>query len=469
MYGWVGLDIGTTSSKAVVYDDTGQSLGSSRRSTVWHQDADGTEIDANQLRDGAIDTLAEAVQRLPGSITIAGVGITSMGETGVLVDHAGRPIAPAIAWHDRRDDVEVAELRRDLGADAFAVQAGKPLRGQFSITKHRWLTRHDSQVASAVRRFNVAEWVALGLGADEACDRSLACRTGWFDISANRWWDEALSWSGASATLMPPLVQSGEAIGRVTADRAPYALSGAVVALAGHDHQAAALGVGALLPGDELDSSGTAEALVRSILPELGPTQLLDLARAGITTDLSIQPHRWSLLGGTEGGLAMRRVLDLLGVTDTGLADLDRQALATTSGRITVHGIGTAGLCVEGIGDRVGPGDLWRAVVERATAEAVRLHDAMSAVTGPHNRIIATGGWCHSAMVMRAKHEGFGDVLVASASEAGTLGAATIAARAAGHLDPHDILGQGTCSPRVTALAPRSSRMPPHGEILELQ
>jgi sugar (pentulose or hexulose) kinase len=111
---------------------------------------------------------------------------------------------------------------------------------------------------------------------------------------------------------------------------------------------------------------------------------------------------------------------------------------------MTVHGIGTDGLCVEGIGDRVGPGDLWRAVVETATAEAVRLHDAMSAVTGPHNRIIATGGWCHSAMVMRAKHEGFGDVLVASAPEAGTLGAATIAARAAGHLDPHDILGQRT-------------------------
>src|SRR5690242_9842217 len=231
MSGWVGLDIGTTSSKAVVYDDTGQPLASSRRPTVWHRDASGTEIDPNQLRDGAVDTLAEAIQRLPQRIAIAGVGITSMGETGVLVDHGGRPIAPAIAWHDRRDDAEVAELRRDIGAETFAMRAGKPLRGQFSITKHRWLTRHASHVASAVRWFNVAEWVALGLGADEACDRSLACRTGWFDISANRWWDEALSWSGASATLMPPLVQSGEPIGRVTADRVPHALSGAVVAL----------------------------------------------------------------------------------------------------------------------------------------------------------------------------------------------------------------------------------------------
>jgi sugar (pentulose or hexulose) kinase len=245
-------------------------------------------------------------------------------------------------------------------------------------------------------------------------------------ISANRWWDEALDWSGAAETLFPPLVTSGTPLGRVPAAVGVGRLTGAVLTTAGHDHQAAALGVGALLPGDELDSSGTAEALVRSILPELGPTQLLDLARAGITTDLSIQPHRWSLLGGTEGGLAMRRVLDLLGVTDAGLVVLDRQALATTSGRITVHGIGTDGLCLEGIGDRVSPGDLWRAVVETATAEAVRLHNAMSAVTGPHNRIIATGGWCHSAMVMRAKHEGFGDVLVASAPEAGTLGAATL-------------------------------------------
>src|SRR5919201_267171 len=294
MNGWVGLDIGTTSSKAVVYDDTGRQLASSRRPTVWHLGADGTDIDANQLRDGALETLAEAIQRLPRSITIAGVGITSMGETGVLVDEGGRPVAPAIAWHDGRYHVEVDELRRDIGPDAFGVRAGKPLRGQFSITKHRWLTRHNSKVASAVRRFNVAEWVARGLGADEACDRSLACRTGWFDIAANRWWDEALSWSGASVTLMPPLVQPGEPIGRVTADQAPRALSGAVVALAGHDHQAAALGVGAVLPGDELDSSGTAEALVRTVLPELGAEQLLALARVGVTTDLSIQPHRWS-------------------------------------------------------------------------------------------------------------------------------------------------------------------------------
>ena len=202
-----------------------------------------------------------------------------------------RPSLQPLPGTTVRDQVEVGELNNEIGADEFGVRAGKPLRGQFSLTKHRWLRRHNPAVASAVRRFNVAEWVARGLGSDEACDRSLACRTGWFDPSAGGGWPEALAWSGASVELMPPLVDSGVAIGRVKGARGHPRLADAVVTLAGHDHQAAALGVGAVLPGDELDSSGTAEALVRTVLPDLGPEQMLALARAEST---AIQPEAWS-------------------------------------------------------------------------------------------------------------------------------------------------------------------------------
>lgn len=442
MDGWVGLDVGTTSSKAVLYDRAGRRLSAGRTRTAWRTGPDGTEIDPDVLRDAAIEALAAAVDDAPDTVRIQGVGVTSMGETGVLVDGHDSPVAPAVAWHDDRDHVEVGELNNEIGADEFGVRAGKPLRGQFSLTKHRWLRRHNPAVASAVRRFNVAEWVARGLGSDEACDRSLACRTGWFDPSAGGWWPEALAWSGASVELMPPLVDSGVAIGRVKGARGHPRLADAVVTLAGHDHQAAALGVGAVLPGDELDSSGTAEALVRTVLPDLGPEQMLALARAGITTDVSIQPERWSLLGGTEGGLAMQRALDLLGVSTADLPGLDERALTATSGRVVVTGIGTDALRLSGITDGVGPGEIWRAVVEAATAEAVRLHKAMTAVAGPHNRLLATGGWCHSTMVLHAKRAGFGDVQVAPASEAGTLGAATLAARAAGGLGADDILGR---------------------------
>jgi sugar (pentulose or hexulose) kinase len=133
--------------------------------------------------------------------------------------------------------------------------------------------------------------------------------------------------------------------------------------------------------------------------------------------------------------------LEMLGVSWADLPALDERALATASGRVTVGGIGTEELRLSGIGAGVGPGDVWRAVVEAATAEAVRLHEAMTAVVGPHNRLIAAGGWCNSTMVLQAKRAGFGDVAITAAAEAGTLGAATMAARAAGQLGPDDLLG----------------------------
>ena len=452
---WVGLDVGTTASKATVYRADGTPVAGARTATAWQTSEHGTQIDPNALRDGAVDALNRAVAQAIASagtwagaaegalaaVAIAGVGVTSMGETGILVDGHDRPVAPAIAWHDGRDEVEVAELGRDLGASEFATRAGKPLRGQFSLTKYRWQARHDPGVTDAVRRFNVAEWVARGLGADAACELSLAGRTGWFDIAGGDWWDEALAWSGADRRLMPDVVAAGAPIGRVTAAAAHPGLAGAVVTLAGHDHQAAALGAGAVHEGDELDSSGTAEALVRTVRPDLDPAARRTLADGGITTDPSIQAGRWSLLGGTEGGLAMRRVLDLLGVTTDDLAALDERALAASSGRVTVTGVGGRALGLSGIADGVDPGAAWRAVVEAATAQALELHRVMTAVAGPHNRLIATGGWCRSAMVRQAKRAAFGDVLFPAVSEAGTLGAATLAARATGDLGPHDRLG----------------------------
>jgi sugar (pentulose or hexulose) kinase len=356
-----------------------------------------------------------------------------MGETGVLVDGSGEPVAPAIAWHDGRDTREVGRLANDLGRESFLQRTGKPLRGQFSITKHRWQVDHLPLVRTATRRFNVAEWVARRLGADEACDRTLACRTGWYDLHRNDWWDDALTWSGAGRDLLPPVVDSGTPIGTVSA--LPR-LRGAVVTLAGHDHQAAAVGVGAEGIGVELDSSGTAEALLRTVPAGLPGEAVAALAAAGVTTDVSVQPGRWSLLGGTEGGLAMQRVLRMLGVAWDDLPALDDQAVVAQTGRLHVSGIGSETLGLTGVADDVTPGEVWRAVVETATAQAVAQHRAMSDIVGPHRGIIAVGGWCASRMVVQAKRDGFGPIDLIPDLEAGTRGAAILAARATGHLLP---------------------------------
>jgi sugar (pentulose or hexulose) kinase len=433
--GWLGVDIGTTSTKAVVYDDCGSPLGSARVPTRWSSAGTHVDIDPDVLLNGAVQAANEAVAETPESVRISGIGLASMGETGVLVDAAGRPISAAIAWHDPRDDAQVTALGEQVGRSTFEERTGKPLRSQFSLTKHRWLVDHEPATRKAVRRFNVAEWVARGLGADESCELSLACRTGWYDLFAGRWDDDLLAWSGTDASLMPPLVEAGTAIGTVTSEDAHPRLRGAVVTLCGHDHQTAAVGCGAENAGDELDSSGTAEALVRTVSPDLTADDVGRLAAAGVTVDISIQGGRWSLLGGTQGGLVMQRTLTLLGVDWSGLGALDAAAQAerATAGlAVEVEG-GAMSLSVTG---EVSPGGLWRRVVDTVTAEAADLHDTMSSVVGAHRRIIAAGGWCASATVREAKRRLLGDVVFADVDEPGTFGAAILAARAAGHLGP---------------------------------
>jgi sugar (pentulose or hexulose) kinase len=432
---WLGVDIGTTSTKAVVYDDHGQRIGAARVPTRWSTTGAHVDIDPDVLRNGAIRAANEAVAATPDDVRIGGIGLASMGETGVLVDAAGRPVSAAIAWHDPRDVAEVAALGEQIGRSVFERRTGKPLRSQFSLTKHRWLVDHEPTTSQAVRRFNVAEWVARGLGADEACELSLAGRTGWYDLFGGRWDDELLAWSGTDASLMPPLVTAGTAIGTVTSADAHPRLRGAVVTLCGHDHQSAAVGCGAEDAGDELDSSGTAEALVRTVRPTLTPAEVERLTAAGITVDVSIQADRWSLLGGTQGGLIMQRTLGLLGIEWTGLSTLDDAALAATDTAGLAVRVDDGALGVSVTGD-VTPGELWRRVVDTVTAEAAVLHDTISSVVGPHGRLIAAGGWCASAMVRDAKRRLLGDIILADADEPGTFGAAILAARAAEHLTP---------------------------------
>jgi sugar (pentulose or hexulose) kinase len=434
-----GLDVGTTSSKAVVYGEDGVVLGTGRAPTTWDIDQQGVQTDAEVLWRSAFDALSTAAEA--AGVPVHAVGVASMGESGVLADAHERPLAPVIAWHDGRDGDEVDELAKQLGPEEFGGIAGKPLRGQFSLTKHRWLLRNQPATRAATVRFDVGGWVVRRLGGDAVSELSLAGRTGWLDVAARNWWDDALTWSGARRELLPPLVQAGVAVGKVTSDAVSPLVRGALLTLAGHDHQASALGARAIGPGHELDSSGTAEALVRTVSRLPSRAEVARLAASGITTDPSIEIDHWTLLGGTEGGLAQNRVLELLGVAADGLAGLDGAAERAPQGRVVVSGFGSDGLTLGGIADGVGPGEVWKAFVAAAADEALALHRAMDDAVGPVVRVVVTGGWRHSAEVMRAKAARFGRLEVSTVDEAGALGAATLAARAAGVIGPADHLG----------------------------
>lgn len=409
---FVGLDVGTTASKAVVFTRDGEPVASGRTTTPWMVTASGAELDANALLDATKSAVAEALTDCPPG-PIGGLGVASLAESGVLLDGRGEPVAPVIAWHDTRDSAELESLRAAVGAQDFSATTGLPLRQQWSLTKHRWLVDNVPSTGSAVRRLNVAEWIVRGLGGEEAGEQSLASRTGWLRLAERDWWEDTLAWSGADQSLMPPLVTAGTPLGRVGAEAGLPRLTGAVLTVAGHDHQAAVVGAGADGSGDELDSCGTAEALVRTVAPGLSPDVVAGLARAGITTGWHAVADHWCLLGATQGGLTLQRILALLGKDRSDLPALDAEAIA---------------LPIPADGDS--PAHLWRAALEEVTEQAADIHDAMSAVAGPHRKLVVTGGWSRSAGLLAVKRRRFGDLTQADVSEAGARGAALFAAKA---------------------------------------
>jgi sugar (pentulose or hexulose) kinase len=406
-----------------------------RADTPWSFVATGAELDANALLDATKSAVAQALAECREG-RVAGVGVTSLAEAGVLVGATGEPVAPVIAWHDTRDHLELENLERAVTAHDFAATTGLPLRQQWSLTKHRWLVDHVPSARHAVRRLNLAEWIVRGLGGDEATEQSLASRTGWLRLAQRSWWTDTLDWSGAAESLMPQLVTAGTPLGRVSADAGLSRLTGAVLTLAGHDHQAAVIGAGADGPGDELDSCGTAEALVRTVAPGLSPIVVAELAEAGITTGWHAVADHWCLLGATQGGLALQRILALLGKDEADLPALDADAIALGPPTVRVAAPPFGRLDILGVADGDGPAHLWRAALEAVTAQTGDIHDAMSAVTGPHRTLVVTGGWSRSEGFLAVKRRRFGDLVRTDVVEAGARGAALLAAKAAAAAAP---------------------------------
>jgi sugar (pentulose or hexulose) kinase len=322
-----------------------------------------------------------------------------------------------------------------LGADAFSSRTGLPLWTQWSLTKHRWIVDSLPLARAAARRYNIAEWVAHQFGAEPATELSLASRTGWLDVATGRPWSESMAWSGASESLLSDLVTAGTALGVASTSGDLAALKGATLTVAGHDHQAAVVGVGIGGPGDELDSCGTAEAFVRTIAPQLAPDAILTLTRSGVTVGWHAIRDRWCLLGATQGGLILGRVQAALGVDRDGLPALDAAALAATDRPevLTVSDDGDVEMAQD-----AEPGQVWRAATQAVTRQANALGAVIDRAAGPRRDLVVAGGWTNSAALMAAKTEMFGPLRAANTREPGARGAAFLAGLAHGTYSSYD-------------------------------
>jgi sugar (pentulose or hexulose) kinase len=421
----LGLDVGTTSCKAAVVDEAGAEVAHGRARMPWRMVPTGAEIDPEALLGAVLEAASEALAAAGSGVRVEGVGVASLAETGVLLDAGGTPVVPAIAWHDSRGEAEAASLAREL--PAFSSVTGLSPRPLCGLVKYRWLREQmGADAARGVRWLSVAEWVVHRLGGDQVAELSLASRTGWLDVEARAWWDEALAWAGAPAGLLPEPAVAGTPAG-AAGDLLGPAARGAVLAVGGHDHLSAAVGAGATGEGDVLDSWGTAEAFVRAVAP-VPRARVADAVADGINVGWHAVEGRQCLLGAMRSGAALQRVLDLLGGDR---AALERAALTADAGGMELRGLNDDRNELAGIGAGVTPGAVWRAALESTAEAAADILARMDRVAGPRARLVMAGGWAEGEAARAVREARLGPVARTEAVYMGARGAALTAGRAA--------------------------------------
>jgi sugar (pentulose or hexulose) kinase len=457
----LGVDIGTTDSKVLATTRDGQEVCLASGRTPWtSRSARLTQTDADAVVASLVQLMVEATDAARGrlgAVRVSGIAVTGMAEIGVLVDDDGRPAHPAIAWFDPRGEAEINSTPLAF-REEFAGRTGLPVNSLCSLAKLLWL-RGQGVSAAGRRWLNLPEFLVHRLGGAQGSERSLISRTGLIDQDGPVVWEAALDLLDADRSLVGPVVSAGTPMGRVVAGRAPSALVGAVLTVAGHDHPVAAVGCGVTGTDELFDSFGTADALVRSTSTMPPPAARARLADHGINAVQHVLAGQAVLLGGTKAGLLLRRTLELLDATSGERRDaLDATAVAASSvGSVRADHAGSSvgsenpngskGLAVTGaanndgvlritvLGDGFGPAALWQAALDNGALEADRLLDTMAEFAGPVRRTVVAGGWIRMASVRAAKAAALPGVEFSQRRQAGAFGAAVFAGHAAEFAD----------------------------------
>jgi sugar (pentulose or hexulose) kinase len=424
----VGLDIGTTASKALIRRlDNGSALVV-ESPTPWRDN----ELDPAALIRLAVDligTAAETARCAWGDVMVRAVSVGGIGESGVLLDRTGQPAQSAVAWFDRRGESEVETVRRRSPAfvERFPGVTGLPWTFQASIAKLLWL----GPVRPGSTWLSVPEWIVHGLGGDRCREPSLASRTGLIDQGTGRPWADAFAVADLPDGLLPDAVPAGRPVGCLTHGDVPGCAAGAVLSVAGHDHPVAALGVGAVGPDDVFNSSGTADVIARAVPGTLDETQRHRIVGARWSAGRHVVPGTTFLLAGASGGLLLRRVLSALGADSPSAREaLDAAAceVAALPPGLAVRGDGrTDEDVVIRVGDGATPAAIWVAATRHTAGLTRRLLDDIEPVVGPHRTAVAAGGWTRMRSVRIAKARAIERLTFAAAREPGATGAALLA------------------------------------------
>ncbi|MER9442109.1 glycerol kinase GlpK [Mesorhizobium sp. M0340] len=265
MTGYIlAIDQGTTSSRAILFDDKMKVVGSGQKEFTQYYPASGwVEHDPEEIWSSVVETVRAALKTAGRNAgDVAAIGITNQRETVVIWDkETGEPIHNAIVWQDRRTAPLCQKLKR-LGLEKkFTKKTGLLLDPYFSGTKIAWML---DKVKGARKRAEKGELLAgtidsfliwrLTGGKVHATDATNASRTLVYNIEQNAWDDELLAILGIPARMMPQVKDCADDFG--ITDKSLFGTEIRILGVAGDQH-AAAIGQACFEPGMMKSTYGT--------------------------------------------------------------------------------------------------------------------------------------------------------------------------------------------------------------------
>ncbi len=472
----LGLDIGTTAIRAAAYDPALGRLSALavRPTPVQHPSPGLSEHDPEALWQAVTSCLSEVAAQA-GRGTIAGLAVSSFAEAGVPLDRAGRPLSPIIAWYDRRTEPQAAWWEGQLSPAELHAITGQRVSPSFAATKWLWFREHAPEAAARTALWlSVPDYVLWRLTGEQATDYSIASRTLLLDQRSLAWSERMLGLAGLRSHQLPPPLPSGTRIGGITAAAAAATglPAGTPCALGGHDHLSAAFAAGALEPGEVVDSSGTAQAVL-AVLP--GFLTSARMGEAGYACYAHVVPGRYVLKAGLKlaGGAIEWLARQLAGPGEplpyAGLEALARPGVGVRAGPLWLpHWLGSgtpegdrhSQAALAGVHPEHDRGDLFRGLLEGLAFWLRRNLEEMEALAGqPAPQVTLLGGTTRLTLLSEIKAAALGRPMrVPALDEAAATGAALLAGLGAGvFASPAEAVASLSCPCAVIAPDPALS------------
>ena len=453
-----GIDLGSTTLKAVIYDLYGNVVASACRPTmqvppddrrpewsVWMPD---------QIWGDSAAAMQEAVAQLDDPHKIKGVAVTGMGMDGVPVDENGQWLYPFISWHCPRTQPQFDWWSEHITAERTFATGGNTLWRFSTALRLLWMAEHHPEILDRTHKWLLIEdYVNLMLCDRLATDYTMASCTLLFDQRTLRWSNEMLNLAGIDGRLLADPYPSGTFLGEVTqcAAKATGLPAGTPVVLGGHDYLCGALPVGATRPGVVLDVSGTWEIVLATTRePILTP----EAQRTGVTVEAHVARNLYAIWGGAvaadmlewyrkEFGFEARFQADQCNGVDWDFLMADAAASPpgargvmflphlSGAGCPTVDPRSLGGFV--GLSSRATKGDILRSVIEGLNFQFLEIVKTLHTdLDVPFDRLIVVGGATRNSFWMQNKADMVGGLFgrgieVSEIAEATPLGAAMLA------------------------------------------